>query len=124
MRTRFARTAALIAALGVCTGVVTALASRSAQAAPAETVVAAQIDTFQFTPRELDVKVGAKIVWTNHDDVTHTVTSGTPEQRSEMFNGTLNGKGAKFEYATTRATTIAYFCARHPHMRGEITVRE
>ena len=125
MRTPFVRRAALVTALAVCGTVAAAYGSNIAHAAPAEGTVAAQIDTFQFKPHGIEVKVGAKIVWTNNDDVTHTVTSGTPEQRSELFNSTLNGKGAKFEYTITRAAaTITYFCARHPHMRGEITVRE
>jgi len=121
--TRFTRTAALAVALGLGAGMAVA-GPRFAQAAPAEPVVAAEIDTFQFKPREIEVKVGTKLVWTNNDDVTHTVTSGTPEQRSDLFNGTLNGKGTKFELALIRAGTITYFCARHPHMRGEIKVRE
>jgi plastocyanin len=124
MAARFTRIAALVMVFGFCTGAAAAWESRLAHAASAETVVAAQIDTFQFKPREIEAKVGAKIVWTNNDDVTHTVTSGTPEQRSELFNSTLSGKGTKFEYVLSRSAKITYFCARHPHMRGEITVRD
>jgi plastocyanin len=122
---RVARTAALMVALGLGTGMTAAhVGPRLAHAAPAASTAAAEIDTFQFKPREIEVQAGTRIVWTNNDDVTHTVTSGTPEQRSDLFNGTLPGKGTKFEFTLTRTGTFTYFCARHPHMRGEIKVRE
>jgi plastocyanin len=124
MTMRFAYVALLVTAVGLAAGIAAAFGPRLAHAAAADAAVAAQIDTFQFKPRAVEAKAGAKIVWTNNDDVTHTVTSGTPEQHSDLFNGTLNGKGTTFEYAPARVGSIVYFCARHPHMRGEITVRE
>ena len=33
------------------------------------------IDNFSFTPATLTVPVGAKVTWTNKDDVPHTVVS-------------------------------------------------
>lgn len=50
------------------------------------------IQTFGFRPKELAVPVGTRVVWTNDDEVEHTVTtvvdSGTPP-----FNGGRQGKG-------------------------------
>ncbi|MGQ0569840.1 MAG: cupredoxin domain-containing protein [Armatimonadota bacterium] len=120
-----ARTTALVAALGLAAMLAGFAAGfRIAQAAPANQPAAAAIDTFQFKPRDVEIKVGTKVVWTNHDDVTHTVTSGTPEQRTEMFNATLNGKGTTFEFAFAKTGTVTYFCNRHQQMRGEIQVKE
>lgn len=90
------------------------------QATPTQAVT---IDTFQFKPRDLEIREGTKVVWTNEDDVQHTVTSGTPEGRTELFNTLLNGKGARFEFTFAQAGTYRYFCNRHQHMRGEIVVK-
>jgi plastocyanin len=94
------------------------------QAAQPTAEATVSIDTFQFKPSPLEAKTGTRVVWTNNDDVTHTVTSGTPDRRTGLFNSTLGGKGVKFEFTFTRAGTYAYFCSRHPHMRGEITVQD
>jgi plastocyanin len=83
---------------------------------------AVTVEGFSFKPQTLEVKVGAKVTWTNNDDVTHTATSGTPDQRTNEFNQTLQGKGAKFEFTFSKAGKFTYFCARHNSMRGEITV--
>ena len=37
------------------------------------------VQIFQFRPGQLEVKAGTRVTWTNQDDITHTVTSGTPE---------------------------------------------
>ncbi len=103
---------------------VSAAGLRMVEAAPADQTATAAIDTFQFMPRSLEVTVETKVVWTNNDDVTHTVTSGTPDQRTDLFNATLNGKGAKFEFTFSTPGTFTYFCNRHQQMRGEIKVTE
>jgi plastocyanin len=95
-----------------------------AQAAPSIQIATAAIESFQFKPGQIEVKVGTNVVWTNNDDATHTVTSGTPDQRNDLFNATLSGKGASFEFTFTKAGTFTYFCDRHQRMRGEITVKE
>jgi plastocyanin len=115
-----ARVAAVLVAAGFALGLAGSILTTAA--APADGSVA--VDTFQFMPRELDVKAGTKVIWTNQDDVTHTVTSGTPEQRSDLFNATLNGKGARFEFTFARGGTFTYFCNRHQQMRGTIKVSE
>lgn len=99
-------------------------APKPAPAAQASEPMAVAVDTFQFKPARVELRTGARVVWTNHDDVTHTVTSGTAERRVDLFNQTLPGKDAKFEFTFTRAGAVAYFCNRHPHMRGEIVVRD
>ena len=80
------------------------------------------IKTFQFKPSPIEVKAGARVTWTNTDDITHTVTSGTPESRDGQFNSPLSGKGATFSFTFPKAGTYSYFCDRHQSMRGEIRV--
>jgi plastocyanin len=81
------------------------------------------IQTFQFRPTPLEVQAGARVTWTNQDDILHTVTSGTPESRDQRFEAPLDGKGASSTVTFTQAGSYAYFCDRHQSMRGEIRVR-
>ncbi len=65
---------------------------------------------FSFSPNSLTVKVGTKVTWTNHDSVTHTVTSN---------QGTFNSSvppGSNFSFTFTKAGTYAYHCNIHPYI--------
>jgi plastocyanin len=81
------------------------------------------IQTFRFRPSPLEITAGTRVTWTNTDDITHTVTSGTPERRDAQFDAPLRDKGASFGFTFATAGTYRYFCDRHPSMRGEIRVR-
>jgi len=89
-------------------------------AATAETPV--EIRTFQFRPGHLEVKAGTTVRWTNQDDITHTVTSGTPEARDGRFAQRLSGKGTATTIELKEPGLYPYFCERHPSMRGDIRV--
>jgi plastocyanin len=89
-------------------------------AATAESPV--EIRTFQFRPGDLEVKAGTAVRWTNQDDITHTVTSGTPEARDGRFAQRLEGKGTATTIELKEPGLYPYFCERHPSMRGGIRV--
>ena len=80
------------------------------------------IQLFQFRPGSVPVTAGARVTWTNHDDIEHTVTAGTPEQRDSRFRVTFAGKGASGSLTFDQPGVYPYFCERHHHMRGEIRV--
>ena len=80
------------------------------------------IRVFQFRPGQVEVKAGASVTWTNQDDITHTVTSGTPEGRDGRFDRSLSGKGAATTVLFKEPGVYPYFCDKHPSMRGEIRV--
>ncbi len=80
------------------------------------------VRVFQFRPGQLEVKAGTRVTWTNQDDITHTVTSGTLEQRDGRFDQRLDGKGAVTTVELTIPGVYPYFCDKHPSMRGEIRV--
>jgi plastocyanin len=80
------------------------------------------VKVFQFTPDTLVVPVGTRVVWTNADDIEHTVTSGEAEQADGHFGGVMAGKGAGFAFTFTQPGAYHYFCDRHHFMRGEIRV--
>lgn len=83
---------------------------------------AVEIRTFQFDRPAIEVPVGTKVVWTNQDQIEHTVTAGAPDTVLGDFAGTLAGQGSTFGVTFDRAGTYRYFCARHHFMRGTIRV--
>jgi plastocyanin len=80
------------------------------------------IKTFAFGPKTLDVPVGTSVVWTNADDIEHTVTSGTPESQDSAFDQPLGTRGDSATVRFDSVGTWSYFCKRHSFMRGEIRV--
>jgi plastocyanin len=77
---------------------------------------------FQFQPAEMAVAAGTPIVWRNADDISHTVTAGTPEHRGGAFHLVMDGAGSTVTLTPAAPGTYPYFCERHPHMRGVIRV--
>jgi plastocyanin len=47
---------------------------------------AVKIDNFTFMPKILTVKVGTTVIWTNQDDIPHTVASTTQQFRSKALD--------------------------------------
>jgi plastocyanin len=104
-----------------------ALALGFSAAAPARpqavAVASAAIRVFQFQPGALEVRAGTRVTWTNQDDITHTVTSGTPGSPDGRFEVRLDGKDSSGATTFTDPGVYPYFCARHQSMRGEVVVR-
>ncbi len=92
------------------------------------------IDTFAFAPRVVEAHVGDTVVWSNRDDILHTVTSGTRDyepgnggqvtatRKDGMFDLQLDGRGATARFTLTEAGSFHYFCDRHPGMEADIRV--
>ena len=79
--------------------------------------VAVKIANFTFGPQQITVKAGTTVVWTNEDDIPHTVTSTTQAFRSPPLD-----TDQKFSFTFTTPGAYKYFCALHPHMTGTIVV--
>ena len=94
-----------------------------AVASPARAQDGVIVRLFQFKPGQIEVKAGTRLTWTNEDDPTHTVTSGTPEQRDGRFEMPLDGRGATGSVRLDQPGVYPYFCSRHRSMRGEIRVK-
>lgn len=86
-------------------------------------VASAAIRVFQFQPGALAIRAGARVTWTNEDDITHTVTSGLPGSPDGRFDLQLTGKGTSGSASFSGPGAYPYFCARHQSMRGEVLVR-
>ncbi len=100
--------------LAGATLVVIALAARPAQAAETVTI---SIDNFAFSPAELSVAPGTTVIWTNHDDIPHTVTSTDGAFKSHAMD-----TDDSFSFTFEKAGSYQYFCSLHPHMVGMIKV--
>ena len=79
MRTPLALTALVFAAIAdVSSGTATHHVVNTRDASIA-------IRTFQFSPDTLRVKSGTRVVWTNADEIEHTITSGVPGEAGTSF---------------------------------------
>ena len=76
------------------------------------------IDNFTFNPKEVRVKAGDTVVWTNNDDIPHTVASPRNSIRSKPLD-----TGDSFSFTFTTPGDFNYFCSLHPHMTGTIVVQ-
>ncbi|HYN15308.1 MAG TPA: cupredoxin family copper-binding protein, partial [Terriglobales bacterium] len=85
-------------------------------AATGETVQAA-IDNFAFTPKELRIKTGSTVLWTNKDDIPHTVTSD-----NNVFASPVLDTNQKFQFTFANPGKFPYFCKLHPMMTGVVVV--
>jgi plastocyanin len=74
-------------------------------------------------PGSLEIGAGARVTWTNQDDILQTVTSGLPGTPDGRIDAPLSGRGASGSVVVTVTGVYPCFCARHPSMRGEIVVR-
>jgi plastocyanin len=97
----------------------------SAATAPASTpasaggAVAVKMKDIQFVPKDVTVKAGQTITWTNDDSVNHNVIA----ESGASFRSKDFGEGGSFSFKAAKAGTIKYVCTIHPGMTGTITVR-
>jgi plastocyanin len=77
------------------------------------------ISNFMFTPMSFSVEPGARIMVTNRDSVTHTLTA-----TDGTFNtGDIAPMRTKTIHAPMRPGAYHYICNIHQYMTGTITVK-
>jgi plastocyanin len=81
--------------------------------------VAIKMQNIQFAPKDVTVKVGQKVTWTNDDSVDHNVTA----QSGADFKSKDFGKAGTFSFTPDKAGTIQYVCTLHPGMSATLTVQ-
>jgi Icc protein len=77
------------------------------------------IANFAFTPKQLMVAPGTRVVWRNNDDTAHRIQSS-----DNRFPGSplIDTKGT-FSNVFAERGEYPYFCAIHPVMQGKVTVQ-
>ena len=111
MTTRIMRTTAVI-------GVLVALCAAIALAAQPRPAAEIKIDNFTFAPAEMKVPAGTTVVWTNRDDIPHTVVS-----TEKVFKSKVLDSDEKYSFTFTTAATYPYFCSIHPKMTAKVIVQ-
>ena len=87
-------------------------------ATPAPTIDI-DIAKFAYGPKEITVMTGTRVVWTNHDQTPHTVTSNDKSFASKGLD-----TDDKFEHTFDREGDFTYICTVHPFMTGVVHVHK
>jgi plastocyanin len=114
--TRLLRTCAALG-LVLCTAFV--MPAIFAAAAPPVPTVDVNITKFAFAPKEITIAPGTTIIWTNHDETPHTVTSNDKSFASKGLD-----TDDKFEHTFASEGDFRYICTVHPFMGGVVHVRK
>ena len=64
------------------------------------------------------IAAGTTVVWTNHDDIPHTVA-----ENNQRFKSKALDTDDTFSYTFNDPGTYEYFCSMHPKMTGKIVVQ-
>ena len=94
----------------------------SATSEPSSAEVQVEITLFNFSEDEITIPAGTTVVWVNHDNIEHSVTSGTPENPDGVFDSDFFVKDETFSMVFDTPGEYRYFCRRHNHMTGLIIV--
>ena len=79
-----------------------------------------KIDNFSFEPAGLTVPVGTTVIWTNRDDIPHTVVSNDDPK---AFKSKVLDTDEKFSFTFSKVGTYPYFCSIHPKMTAKVIVQ-
>jgi len=75
-----------------------------------------------YIPSLITAKQGQKITWLNGDSAFHSVTSGSYDEPTEMFDSGYLDPGESFSISFEETGTFDYFCTLHPWMKGKVIV--
>jgi plastocyanin len=87
-------------------------------ASPAPTVEV-DIAKFAYGPKEITITPGTNVIWTNHDQTPHTVSSNDKSFASKGLD-----TDDKFDHTFASEGDFAYICTLHPFMTGIVHVRK
>lgn len=80
-----------------------------------------------FVPKLVSIQLGIdnKVIWTNKDEVAHTVTPDKPF--TDKYSGNFESPGVvkpgtTFEFLFTDEAKISYHCSPHPWMKGSLEI--
>jgi plastocyanin len=76
------------------------------------------IESFAFSPKEITIEAGSKIVFTNKDSAIHTVTA-----RNGSFNSGNLSKSETFSRTFTKPGEYVLYCIPHDFMEIKVVVK-
>jgi plastocyanin len=83
--------------------------------------VTVDISNAVYEPETITVPPGTRVVWLNHDDDDHTVTSAK-EETQLLASPTLK-QNQTYEFTFTEKGTYHYVCQVHDYMQGTVVVQ-
>jgi len=122
-----------LAALGLACGADSERPMPTPTLPPAATAISAPVggpnmevseDIFDFKFRSVTIARGTILRWVNQDPFPHTVTSGTPEETTDIWDSGQLATGEDFAHTFGEVGTHEFYCAIHPYMKATVTVAE
>jgi plastocyanin len=105
----------IVAALAaLLCGLVVAGAARPRGGSAEAGTAAVTIKDFEFQPRQITVKAGTTVTWTNDGASSHTVNAD-----DGSFSSPTLGKGQTFSRKFAKPGTYPYYCAFHGGKGGD-----
>ena len=77
-----------------------------------------EIKNFDYSQKELRIKAGDIVIWTNKDSTRHTITSDSGDE----LDSELLAVGETYSQTFNQPGTFSYHCTPHPYMKGKIIV--
>ncbi len=122
----FIALALLLSSCSLHLGLSSLLGKKSSNGTPAvkathtapSNVTAININNGKFRPKNVSIKVGTTLTWTNNDDVQQSVTSDTPG----LFDSGLLAPGATWQHLFAQAGTFPYHSTGKSGTFGTVTV--
>lgn len=81
---------------------------------------AIEISGLTYAPRRATVQAGTTVVWSNRDELVHTVTKTSGP--GESFDSGNVAPGTEFEQTFDEPGRVRYVCTLHHGQTGSITV--
>ncbi|MGI9027829.1 MAG: plastocyanin/azurin family copper-binding protein [Candidatus Saccharimonadales bacterium] len=86
-----------------------------------QTEVAMDIKEFAFVKKDITIKKGTTVTWTNQDEAKHNVVS---KQDGGPKGEDLLKQGESYSFTFDTIGTFNYLCEPHPYMKGIVNVVE
>ena len=93
-------------------------ADATTNATNAMTTTTVEISAFAFAPREITVRPGTTVTWTNRDQTAHSVIS-----KDAKFSSPGMDTDDRYSFKFEKDGDYTYICSLHPQMTGIVHVR-
>ncbi len=94
-------------------------AAKGGGGAAAAGATRAEMRTMTFSPKRLEIAAGSTVIWTNNDQLVHTVTADDGSWDSGAIE-----PGKTWTHTFTQPGEYAFHCTPHPFMKAVVVVRQ
>ena len=93
-------------------------AANETAAGGGEGAAKAEMRTMSFSPKRIEITAGTIVIWTNNDQLVHTITADDGSWDSGPIE-----PGRTWSHTFAGAGNYAFHCTPHPFMKGVVVVR-